>query len=188
MKRKGNQWTRHKKKRTLTAVQRAKQSLDRINEVKSSSSPARAVSLESEFVPIENDQNEGDPTFRIGERVAVAYLEVEGTTKVAAGDLKWFKATIQSGPTMVTKKGKHVCYTITYHGSAKEYTFFPITGPGKGGADRWQRTKVNISGKSRVGFPVVPRPALTIVTVPVLGVAGPAQHRLPPSSLLSWPI
>ena len=108
--------------------------------MKSSSFSARAVSVESEFVPIDNDQNEGgNPTFRIGEKVAVGYLEVEGTTKVKAGELKWSKATIKSGPTMVTKKGKHVCYIITYHGSAQECTFFPITAPGKGGADRWQR-------------------------------------------------
>ena len=108
-----------KKKRKLTVYQRQQQELDRMNEVKSSSSSARAVSVESEFVPIVNEQNEGgNPQFRIGEKVAVGYLEVEGTTKVKAGELKWSKATIKSGPTMVTKKGKHVCYIITYHGSA----------------------------------------------------------------------
>ena len=115
MKRKGNQWTRRKKKRSLTAYQRHMESLERQNEVKSSASSARSISVESEFVPIENEKNdEGNQTFHIGEKVAVGYLEVEGTTKVKAGDLKWSKATIKSGPTMVTKKkGKHVCYTIT---------------------------------------------------------------------------
>ena len=119
MKRKGNQWTRRKKKRNLTAFQRQQQSLDRMNDVKSSSSSARAVSVESEFVPIVNEQNEGgNPQFRIGEKVAVGYLEVEGTTKVKAGELKWSKATIKSGPTIMKKgKKKHVTYVITYHGS-----------------------------------------------------------------------
>ena len=54
---------------------------------------------------IVNEQNEGgNPTFRIGERVAVGYLEVEGTTKVKAGELKWSKATIKSGPTMSPRR------------------------------------------------------------------------------------
>ena len=120
----------------------------------------------------------------MGEKVAVGYLELEGTSQVKSGDLKWSKATIVSGPTTVTKKGKHVCYTVTYHGSPQEYTFYPITGPGKGGADRWRRTKVNVKGKSRVGAPVVPRVALSRVSAPVLAVTA-VVHRLPPSSLLS---
>ena len=46
----------------------------------------------------------GKPTFRIGEKVAVGYLELEGTTNVSAGTLKWSKAKIMSGPTVTGKK------------------------------------------------------------------------------------